>query len=55
MSDDERREAGPGEVIVAGPEADHGLTCVGPARLRMVCIHASGRMVTDWLDGKGFA
>lgn len=26
----------------------------GPAQTP-VCIHASGRMVTDWLDGKGFA
>jgi len=55
VSGDERREAGPGETIVAGPEAEHGFTCIGPEALRMVCIHAGGRMVTDWLDGKGFA
>ena len=55
MSGDERRESGPGEIVVAGPETPHGFTCVGPDRLRMVCIHASGRMVTDWLDGKGYS
>ena len=54
QSGDLRREAGPDEVIVVGPEAEHGFTNVGSDRLRMVCIHAKGDMTTDWLDGKGW-
>jgi mannose-6-phosphate isomerase-like protein (cupin superfamily) len=53
-SSDEEREAGPDEIIVVGPGTEHGFTNVGAERLRMVCIHAEGRMVTDWLDGKGW-
>jgi mannose-6-phosphate isomerase-like protein (cupin superfamily) len=48
------RRAGPAEIVVVGPETDHGFTNVGADRLRMVCIHARGTMVTDWLDGKGW-
>jgi quercetin dioxygenase-like cupin family protein len=52
MSGDERREAAPGEVIGAGPEADHGFTCVRPERLRMVCIHATaGWSPSGWTQG----
>ena len=54
QSGDERREAGPGENVVVGPGDEHGFTNVGEDRLNMVCIHARGTMVTDWLDGKGF-
>jgi mannose-6-phosphate isomerase-like protein (cupin superfamily) len=53
-SGDERREAGPGEIVVVGPQAEHGFTNVGEDRLNMVCIHAAGTMATDWLDGRGF-
>jgi mannose-6-phosphate isomerase-like protein (cupin superfamily) len=51
---DEERAAGPDEVVVVGPDTEHGFTNVGTDRLRMVCIHAAGAMVTDWLDGKGW-
>lgn len=53
-SGDQRREAGPDEVIVVGPDTEHGFTNVGEDLLHMVCIHAKGAMVTDWLDGKGW-
>ncbi len=53
-SGDEQREAGPDDIVVVGPNTEHGFTNVGAERLRMVCIHARGRMVTDWLDGKGW-
>jgi quercetin dioxygenase-like cupin family protein len=54
QSGDQRREAGPDEVIVVSPDTDHGFTNVGDDLLHMVCIHAKGAMVTDWLDGKGW-
>jgi len=50
MSDDLRREAGPDEVIVVGPNTAHGFKTSGTERLSMVCIHANGRMITEWLD-----
>jgi mannose-6-phosphate isomerase-like protein (cupin superfamily) len=53
-SGDEERTAGPDEIVVVGPETEHGFTNVGTDRLHMVCIHAQGTMVTDWLDGKGW-
>lgn len=51
---DQTREAGPDQVVVVGPDTEHGFTNVGADRLHMVCIHAKGAMVTDWLDGKGW-
>jgi hypothetical protein len=49
MSEDLRRESGPEEVVVVGPHTAHGFKTSGSQRLRMVCIHASGRMITEWL------
>jgi mannose-6-phosphate isomerase-like protein (cupin superfamily) len=51
MSDDTRRESGPDEVVVVGPHTAHGFKTSGTERLRMVCIHANGRMITEWLEG----
>jgi mannose-6-phosphate isomerase-like protein (cupin superfamily) len=52
MTGDDELEAGPDQVIVVGPRQPHGFNCVGEERLRMVCIHAKGRMVTEWLDSR---
>jgi mannose-6-phosphate isomerase-like protein (cupin superfamily) len=41
----EELEAGPGDIIVVGPETPHKFTNSGTERLEMVCIHASPRMI----------
>lgn len=47
---EEEVEAGPGDVVVVEPGTPHGFRNLGPERLQIVCIHAAGRMVTEWLD-----
>jgi mannose-6-phosphate isomerase-like protein (cupin superfamily) len=47
---EEEIEAGPGDVLVVEGGTPHGFRNAGPGRLQMVCIHAAGRMVTEWLD-----
>jgi mannose-6-phosphate isomerase-like protein (cupin superfamily) len=42
-------EAGPAEIVVVGPETPHKFERFGRQRLEIVCIHASGRMITQWL------
>ena len=49
-ADGEEIEAGPGDVVVVEPGTAHGFRNLGPGRLEIVCIHAAGRMETDWLD-----
>jgi mannose-6-phosphate isomerase-like protein (cupin superfamily) len=44
-------EAGPGDVVVVEANTPHAFSNLGPGRLEIFCIHAAGRMVTDWLDG----
>jgi mannose-6-phosphate isomerase-like protein (cupin superfamily) len=46
-------EAGPGDIVVVEPDTPHGFRNLGPGRLEIVCIHASGRMVTEWLNAEG--
>lgn len=46
----EEIEAGPGDVVVVEPDTPHGFRNLGPGRLDIVCIHAAGRMETDWLE-----
>ena len=47
---EEELEAGPGDIVVVEADTPHGFRNLGPGRLEIVCIHAAGRMVTDWLD-----
>lgn len=49
MADGEEVEAGPGDVIVAGPGTTHRFRNLGPGRLDLVSIHAAARMSTEWL------
>jgi len=49
---EEEIEAGPGDVVVVEPATLHGFRNLGPGRLEIVCIHAAGRMVTEWLNAK---
>jgi mannose-6-phosphate isomerase-like protein (cupin superfamily) len=46
----ETGEAGPGDVIYVAPEERHKFTVLGPARLRMLCIHQSAEFVTRWVE-----
>ena len=47
---DDEIEAGPGDVVVVESNTVHGFRNLGPGRLEIVCIHASGRMETEWLE-----
>jgi len=42
-------EAGLAEILVVGAGTPHKFERLGPERLEIVCIHASGRMITQWL------
>jgi mannose-6-phosphate isomerase-like protein (cupin superfamily) len=43
-------EAGPGDIVVVGPETPHKFKNVGTERLDIVCIHASPRMIQEDLE-----
>ena len=46
-ADGEEIEAGPGDIVVVGPETPHMFKNVGDDRLAIVCIHASPRMIQE--------
>lgn len=39
-----------GDIVVVAAGAPHAFTNMGPGRAKLVCIHASPRFVTDWLE-----
>ncbi len=47
---DERFSAGPGDIVIAPPGAPHKFTNGGPGQCKLICIHASPTMVTEWLE-----
>ena len=47
---DERLHAKPGDIVVVPPDTPHKFTNDGPGQSVMVCIHASPRFVTEWLE-----
>ena len=47
--DGEEIEAGPGDILVAGPHTPHGFKNAGSERLDILCIHASPRIIQEWL------
>ncbi len=49
-ADGEELEAGPGDIVVVGPETPHKFKSIGSDRLDLVCIHASPTMIQEWLD-----
>jgi mannose-6-phosphate isomerase-like protein (cupin superfamily) len=51
----EESEAGPGDVVVVERDTPHAFRNLGPGRLEIVCIHAAGRMVTEWLSDDAHA
>ena len=42
--------AGAGDVAIIPPGVPHKFTNDGPGRSRIVCIHASPRIVGEWLE-----
>ena len=49
-ADDEEVEAGPGDLVVVGPETPHKFKNVGDGRLDVICIHASPTMIQEDLE-----
>lgn len=49
MSEELRRECGPDEMVVVPPMTAHGFKNSGQEPLRMVNIHANGRMLPSGL------
>ncbi len=43
-------EAGPGDILVVGPETPHKFTSLGPERLDLICIHASPVFIQEDLE-----
>jgi mannose-6-phosphate isomerase-like protein (cupin superfamily) len=41
---------GAGTLVVVAPEQPHAFVNPGPARLRQIDVHLSGRFNTRWLD-----
>lgn len=42
-------EAGPGDIVVVGPETPHKFKNIGTERLDIICIHSSPRMIQESL------
>jgi mannose-6-phosphate isomerase-like protein (cupin superfamily) len=49
-ADGEEIEAGPGDIVVVGPETPHKFKNVGMEKLNVTCIHASPRMIQEDLE-----
>lgn len=49
-ADGEELEAGPGDIVVVGPETPHKFKSLGPERLDVICIHAAPKMIQESLE-----
>ncbi len=49
-ADGQEFEAGPGDILVVGPETPHKFKNVGTERLDIICIHASPKMIQIELE-----
>jgi mannose-6-phosphate isomerase-like protein (cupin superfamily) len=49
-ADGEDIEAGPGDILVVGPDTPHKYKNVGSDRLDIICIHASPQMIQEPLE-----
>ena len=49
-ADGEELEAGPGDLVVVGPDTPHKFKNVGDERLDVICIHASPTMIQEDLE-----
>jgi mannose-6-phosphate isomerase-like protein (cupin superfamily) len=43
-------EAGPGDIMVVGPETPHKFKNMGAERLEIICIHSSPRIIQESLE-----
>lgn len=49
-ADGQEVDAGPGDILVVGPETPHKFKNLGPGKLDIVCIHASPKMIQEDLE-----
>jgi mannose-6-phosphate isomerase-like protein (cupin superfamily) len=49
-ADGKDMDAGPGDILVVGPETPHKFKNVGSERLDVICIHASPRIIQEALE-----
>lgn len=49
-SGDQQFEAGPDDIVIVPPDTPHKFVNVGAERARLICIHASPRFETEWLE-----
>jgi mannose-6-phosphate isomerase-like protein (cupin superfamily) len=47
---DRVERAGAGDIVVAPPNVPHKFTVQGTEPTRMVCIHASATIATEWFE-----
>jgi quercetin dioxygenase-like cupin family protein len=47
---EERIKGRAGDIVIVPPEVPHKFTNDGPGCSKLVCIHASPTMVTEWLE-----
>jgi mannose-6-phosphate isomerase-like protein (cupin superfamily) len=47
---EEEFTAGPGDIVIVPPGTPHRFISRGPGPSSMVCIHASPRLETEWLQ-----
>ncbi|MET0736167.1 MAG: cupin domain-containing protein [Microbacterium sp.] len=52
---DDELVAHEGDTAVVGPMVWHGFTNTGTGRLRIMCIHASPRIIQEFLEGERYA
>jgi mannose-6-phosphate isomerase-like protein (cupin superfamily) len=50
VADGAELEAGPGDIVVVGPDTPHKFMSLGPARLELTCIHDSPVMIQEELE-----
>jgi len=49
-ADGEEIEAAAGDIVVVSAETPHKFKNIGAGRLDIICIHASPRMIHEWLE-----
>jgi mannose-6-phosphate isomerase-like protein (cupin superfamily) len=49
-ADGEDLEAGPGDILVVGPDTAHKFVNLGPGRLDLVCVHDSPWIIQEDLE-----
>lgn len=46
----EKLRAGAGAIVVGPAGIPHKFVNIGPGRLELICIHANGAIVQDWVE-----